>query len=350
MHKEIRLRMKQLLCDHKLATKGANGIIVKNIAQLALDLEVAEPTLRHYLDDRWTSLDRGLLERFADHLKCDADKIFETENSPFWKAFEGETSSLYYIRSWAKEPTSPRIDPVFRDDIALRLVNELVTKCARHTTVYGHQQGDVQRRFRKYANENVVVVGSPKSNLASEDALQSIFGITPDSPKKPPFRFVWHPDMQVQASVFGTDASGSPPRVGIWCEEKGMVEAGYNPDEEAFIEGDAERRDCAVVVVRNHKSGPDKPLRKMIVLAGFTRMGTEAAAERLKNDFRELEPRNGEEIVWGIVEAIVTKRPHTREQKVLHSDWRYRVGGRNPMNFKAKKISRRGSQQGEPEP
>jgi len=47
------------------------------------------------------------------------------------------------------------------------------------------------------------------------------------------------------------------------------------------------------------------------VLAGITRIGTEAAARALVADYRDLEPGEGESTVWGIVEGVYDKPRRT---------------------------------------
>ena len=302
--------------------------------------------MRHYLEDRWTSVDRGLLERFADLVKCEVAEIFETRPSPFWEAFSEPGSSCHYIPAGGNNAAKEGGRAIYTDDHALRLVSELVKDCAPKTVVF-FGEAETAEQFRSLAEDNVVVVGSPKSNRASEYALCKIFGLeafSPNAATPPPFHFVWHPSMKVEKSTFGSVSSQPKGPCGIWLHEKrATVVADYNPDLEKFTNSRITNgRDCAVVVVMNHRTTSTGVLKKLVVLAGFTKVGTAAAAERLVADFRELEPRNDEPFVWGIVEAVFQKEKGRQDQKIIHTGWRYRSGGRTPINFKPASIHRRG--------
>jgi len=326
--------MKELLEERRPGTGNA---------ELAKELQVSEATIRHYLEDRWTSVDRGILERFADLVKCEIGEIFETHPSPFWEAFSEPGSSCHYFRG--RHRAQSGVPGMYLDDQALRLVSELIKDCAPHTNVY-YGQAETPEQFLTHAEDNMVVVGSPKSSLTSEYALCRIFDVEtfcPDAASPPPFQFVWHPAMKVGKSSFGRMATQSDSRCGIWLRDEGvLVTADYIPNLQEFTDKRIkDGRDCAVVVVMNHRTQSGK-VRKLVVLSGLTKVGTEAAAQRLVSDFRELEPRNNESYVWGVVEAIFQKEKGRENQKIVHTDWRYRSEGRMPIGFKPTPIQKRG--------
>lgn len=330
-HKETRLRFRQLL-DEKIGDRMSRAEIVEA-------LDVSSQTLSRYLLDHWSSVDRLLLERFADLVGCDIGDLFETRQSPFWQTFPRPSSVCNYVRlvdAPAAEIENTR--RVVSDDKALRIVHGLITECAPHTNVI-ERFGAVGKVFDELLRDNLVVVGGPRSNPATERALAKIFGT-----QNPPFQFVWHPGMKAPLGAFAILAGNPGGPFGIKLGgETSIIEARYIHNKIDF-EKDTTRdgRDCAVVVVANRTSELDGKPRKLMILAGFSGVGTEGAAKRLAADFREMEPRDGETHVWGIVEVIYTKTGTKGVKKLRHSDWRYRSGGRQPIAFKKNRINMQG--------
>jgi hypothetical protein len=89
-------------------------------------------------------------------------------------------------------------------------------------------------------------------------------------------------------------------------------------------------RDCGVILVMNHRGRESAPIRKLIVLAGFSGIGTVGAAMALHAAYRDLEPRTGEDYVWGALEVLYRKPPETLNRQFQGYVWRSRVGGRSP--------------------
>lgn len=306
------------------------------IAKLAEKLHVTDTTIKRYLDNHWTTVDRGVLERFADLVGCKISEIFATHSSPFWDAFSGPASICNYVR--------PEYQGSFLDEKARSVINRLVTDCAKHTKV-DDISADERTQFLKVAKNNCVVVGSPRRNQASEHALAQTF--RPSRSDPPPFQFLWNPSMNLKpgTSIFSSVAATTTSPCGILFgsrDPKQLVAATYFSEPKEFIDLSTEDgRDCAIVSVINHSTGP-APARKLIVLAGFTEIGTMAAAEMLASDFREMEPRDKDTYVWGIVEVIYSKEAGEKDREILHKDWRYRSGGRSPIPFKEEPIKKAG--------
>ena len=84
----------------------------------------------------------------------------------------------------------------------------------------------------------------------------------------------------------------------------------------------------------NHQPDSSGPPRKLIVLAGFAGAGTEAAGLALAKYYRDLEPRSGETCVWGVIEVLYSKPANSMTRNILSPGWRYRVGGRLPINLR----------------
>jgi hypothetical protein len=89
-------------------------------------------------------------------------------------------------------------------------------------------------------------------------------------------------------------------------------------------------KDCGLVFVANKPFGTNHNV-KLIVLAGFSGIGTLAAARALIEDFRYLEPFGDESCVYGVVEGRFSKAAKTNIQKFRDFSWKYRKGGRWPI-------------------
>lgn len=66
---------------------------------------------------------------------------------------------------------------------------------------------------------------------------------------------------------------------------------------------------------------------KLIILAGMTRIGTLAAAIALENDYRDLEPTEGN-YTLGVVEAKFNKAARGDDRELISYDWVFLEGGR----------------------
>jgi hypothetical protein len=332
-HKETSLRLQQILDERE---KRVGDKIPKEDILEALD--ITSQTLSHYLLDRWSTVDRCMLERFADLAGCQVSDLFETRLSPFWDTFPKPSSSCYCVRLANPPEEEKENERVVSDDKALVIMRNLIIDCASHTKVF-EKYGAMGQAFDDLLNDNLIVVGGPRSNPATDRALEKVF-----AGQEPPFQFVWHTGMGAPAGSFATSAASADGPVGIkLTEEPLIVEAKYIHNHAEFEQSSTrDGRDCAVVVVANRTSESDMKPRKLIILAGFSGVGTEGAARILADDFREMEPRNGEPYAWGIVEVIYRKTSNKPQKILCHYDWRYRSGGRNPIAFKKKRIGMQG--------
>jgi hypothetical protein len=332
MHNEVRLRFREILDEKMPGTQAPD---------LARALDVSNETAKHYLLDKWTTVDRGVLERFADFVKCESiAEIIEAKPSPFWDAFPESGSNCLYFGPNPKRRSNIAGMLEHNDSTALVAVSSLVKDCAPATRVQDVVE-DSEETFIG-SNDNCVVVGSPLSNPVCALALGQVFDV--ESGNGPaPFQFVWNPKLNPPISSFGRTSTESNKKVGIWLRDsdKTVESSQYNPDTAAFKkEYIRNGRDCAIVCVKNRSTV--EGVRKLILIAGLTGIGTQAAASKLVEDFRELEPRRLESMVWGVVEVIYQKAHGSLERKIFHCDWRYRSGGRSPIEFKKNPIKRRG--------
>jgi transcriptional regulator with XRE-family HTH domain len=323
MPREINLRVEALRKQRKLTS-----------AKLATRLGVTETTLRAYRQNTWTVLDRNVLEGFADIFRCEAASLLETRESPFFDPFRSHPSCLFLRRPDAHvERYGQKV--AHRDYGAIRLMEELLGRWVEGI-VPKEAWPTEPEQFDELLGENCIVVGSPVVNPAAEMALCLAFEAMPfaksQGAKLPfTFRVAGRPSMPA-SSIVEESPSGE---LGIWLpQEETLIEADYWPFEEFKPRSIDKGRDCAVILVGNQ--GPADPpgsRRKLVALSGFTGAGTEAAATAVVEHYRDLEPRDGLPFVWGIIEVFYQKDEDSVSRTILGYNWRYRVGGRCPIDL-----------------
>jgi transcriptional regulator with XRE-family HTH domain len=312
------------------------------MARLAERLDISKGTLRAYMRNRWTVLDRAVFEQLADILRCEAGSLIVTTESSFFEPFRtlsgkekypSRPTCLYLRRPDADTPQEGRPMTVgYRDERALDRVDQLLRNCVQR--VIGLRDTTTTReQFDERLLQNCIVVGSPIVNPASEMALCHIFGVEPFNPsqrEKLPFRFMTVAEPPTPSSTRETSSDGIP---GIWLrDEERLLPADSWPIDEFQSMQIDEGRDCAVIVVANHNpASHPQHSRKLIVLGGFSGVGTEAAAKALVDHYRDLEPRGRETYVWGAIEVAYRKDPDSVTRELLPYKWHCRIGGRCPL-------------------
>lgn len=325
MPREIRLQVESLLQQHG-TTK----------ADLAKQLRISDATLRAYFDNRWTVLDRTVLERMLEIFQCDVTSLLSVSENSFFDPFRSDGPSRYLC---LMRPDADVQNPEGRavavpDNRAIGhlgpLLKDLVPGIVPRQVI-----ATTPKEFDDLLGKNCIVVGSPLVNPASELAICRAFGVIPFDPsqsKKPPFAFKVARNLPDRpSSILEKSLDG---REGIWLRDKEvLVESDALPREEFRKKNIRRGRDCAVVTVWNHPATDGSgPSRKLIVLSGSRGLGTEGAAMALADQYRDFEPR-GADPVWGILEVIYKKPPFTESQTFIGSYWRYREGGRCPIEF-----------------
>jgi hypothetical protein len=97
---------------------------------------------------------------------------------------------------------------------------------------------------------------------------------------------------------------------GIWLKDgKVLLEMDLWPPTEFRKMEIKKGRDCALILVLNHKTPNQSGHRQLIVLSGFGGVGTEGAAMALVEHYRDLDPRAREGLVWGAI-VSATERVH----------------------------------------
>jgi transcriptional regulator with XRE-family HTH domain len=332
MPREIELRLEALMKER--APDTGRG-------ELAESLGVSKALVRAYLENRWTVLDRTVLERLADFLQCDASLLLATSESSFFEPFRrlsgreaspGNPFCLYLCREDADKMAAGRA-LAYRDHRAISHVDTLLRNQIDRMTSR-EVSATTSEEFQKHLLQNCVVVASPMVNPAAEIAICHAFGVEPFSSAaraKLPFTFR---TVDAAENPVSSLLEPSPDgKRGIWLrEEKALIGYDYWPPAQFRQLRIKKGRDCAVIIVSNHRpEGLSGHSRKLVVLAGFGGAGTEAAANALVDQFRDLEPRESADVVWGVIEVFYRKAKDNTTRKELTYNWRCRVGGRCPI-------------------
>jgi hypothetical protein len=319
---------------------------------LAKALDIGYPKLTGVLEGRWTVLDRFLLEKLADFLEADIGDLFATTESAFFHPFRvvagnesypGEPTCLYVRRPDADRMGRSR--PIrYRDDEAIQLVQRLLDRWLEGIRPV-EETASTSDEFDQCIQQNCVVIGAPRVNIASELALCRAFNVKPFDPasrQSMPFQFRWPPAAKgAEKSSIGENAASSASCGVLIGEERAFIKADYWDYEQFKRERIDRGRDCGIVLVMNHQSVLGMT-RKLIVLAGFTGTGTQAAATALVDYYRDLEPYEDEGCVWGAIEVLYQKSAGSTDRQIRDYSWRCRFGGRAPIDFDR----RRGPMQG----
>jgi hypothetical protein len=225
-----------------------------------------------------------------------------------------------------------------RDFRAIELVEKLLLYSG--DAIQGIEESATQSsQFQELLTNNCVVVGSPMVNPASELAICHAFGVPAFDPSQAtnlPFAFrVVGSDPRASAVILPSDSR----KQGIWLSaEKQLIEADYWPPEEFKRRRIGRGRDCGLVVVMSHRhTEQSEETRKLVVLAGFSGVATECAARALVDHFRDLEPRDRPDYVWGVIEVSYYKPANSTSREILNYTWRRRVGGRCPVALSKRK-------------
>lgn len=307
--------------------------------EVATHLRIGPALAKRLLANRWTVLDRKVLERLADFVECDLQDLFTFKETRFFDPFKNGSGGLacrYVLRPDFQQFVNGR-SVAYRDYHATDQLGAWFNRLnlfIETTTVPPPDCGD----FKKSLSQNCIVIGSPLVNSASEMSFLTLFGLNPcgtSHRREIPFTFRVSPRSGVSSST--TIEHSANGAVGIWLRGADhLLEVPMWPPDEFRKRFIRQGRDYALIVVSNHSPNAGS-IRKLIVLAGFSGMGTEAAAHALADDYLDLEPPgSGPGVVWGVIEVHYRKRAHSMDREYLGYSWRYRVGGRSPVELSTK--------------
>lgn len=321
----LRTRLREILAREGLSQIGF----------LAESVGVAENTLRTLLRDDWDQLARDTIERVCDRFQLDVADLFQLHPDSFWTPLL-RTNKYVVIRGMRK--SQGRVLPL---DAAARSV---VTKYLNGTFpgLIGTFIDDLDKPadiVECARNNNCIVVGSPRSNPATEVILSHMFGAEPfvdtlSNRCKVPFRFVFRNPSDAPSAVcepWKSDSRSSG--VGIYDGKatQFVVEIDWLPFEDYLRRTIHKGTDCAMVAVVNRPFNASKDV-KLILLAGLSGIGTEAAALALTRDFRNLEPAPDKKYTLGVLEAYYKKTRPNEDNRILTGyRWKYLSGGRKTL-------------------
>jgi hypothetical protein len=325
----------------KLATALRGRLQTQAKSLLAKEIGVSPQKLNSMIDDDWEYITRDAIERAADYLQLDASDLFEFVPVDFWKPIEEEKKCTFLRGLQGARSTEPEFRMPWYDEEATSAIKSFLRDLLEDSdeAFIADSRQEEEDLLKRATLENCIVIGSPKSNAASEILLSRFFGAAPFDPsannrRKIPFGFCWQ------------DGSPIAERSSLTCSELARKEAGDRPGiaVRGGVHVDANYRaleafrgwetrdglDCGLVFVANRPFGTAHNV-KLIVLAGFSGVGTLAAARALLQDFRYLEQVGDESCVYGVVEGRYSKSAHTSVRKFRDFNWRYRRGGYWPI-------------------
>lgn len=307
---------------------------------LAKKIGVSPQKLSAMINDDWEYITRDAIERAADFLNLTPADVFEFVPVEFWKPIERAHRCIFLRgsqgnRSAEREFHIPRYD----DDATFVVKNFLRDSLpdVEERIIADHLE-DEDELIGRARRSNCVVIGSPKSNAATEILLSRFFNAEPFNPssenrRKIPFGFCWPEEGPIASrssltcSEFARNETEGQPGIAL----KGLhVAADYKP-EAIFHEWPTMKgKDAGLVFVANKPFGTDEDV-KLIVLAGFSGIGTLAAARALIQDFRYLEQLESESCVYGVIQAMYSKVASSNDRKFKNFSWKYRKGGYWPL-------------------
>jgi hypothetical protein len=316
---------------------------------LAAFIGVSPQKLNAMIEDNWEYITRDALERTADFLNLDLEELFEFTDVKFWNPLEALKKTIL-LRGVQSEVGRQVQVPRF-DDEAIHVVKRFMRRnlqCGEPIIEHALEPAEVIKRVQ---TENCFVIGSPRTNTATEIIMSEFFGANSgnsldENRLKIPFGFCWAADTEVARKSVLACSEITRKRIhnqlGITVANGPHVPAHYLPQDD-FQEWRTDKgQDAGLVFVANKPFGTKKNT-KLIVLAGFAGIGTIAAAKALVEDFRYLEPSPDESYVFGIVQALYRKtaHPHQDDRQLKSYRWRFRSGGHAPMNALKVKSSAR---------
>lgn len=300
-------------------------------AQLAKSIGISPKKLNAMLNDDWAYVTKDAIERTADYLNLTVEDIFELRPVEFWKHIKDR--NCIFLRGSGNQ-TSQQVNVARSDEDASTEIKKFL---GGFLTEFRSQDyaGDEAELMKLVRTQNCVVIGSPKSNSATEIIISRFFGAVPFDSSQPnrlkiPFGFCW-PTEDEAAEQSSLGCSGfarkkTQHQVGIADKAGVHVKADFMPIEEFRTKTLKKGRDCGVVFIANRPFQATEDV-KLIVLAGFSGIGTLGAARALIRDYRQLEPTAKDRCVYGIVECLYTKPAHSEERTLRDFEWKYRKGG-----------------------
>jgi DNA-binding Xre family transcriptional regulator len=312
----------------RLLAEAAKGKV-----RFARDLGVHLTTLNSLLDDNWERIERDTIERLCDYLNCDLTGLFSLEPDRFWQPLI-DSSSYRILRGVV---IRNGVKTFLEEQAKTSVINFLQGYLPKVTGGFADSLDDADAIIDYARHNNCVVIGAHPSNRACEVLVSRHFGAIPfnarsENRKNVLFRIV-KPNTIRRSAFFEPSASlhlGSKSGLGVYSEALGrlIVEVDRIPEEEYLKARIRKGHDAAIVLVVNKPFNTERNV-KLIVLAGFSRVGTLAAATALAEEYRNLEPAAGATV--GVLDVVFEKASGGDDRRLLGYDWVYLHGGRKTV-------------------
>lgn len=333
---DTRMSLSRILkTNTKLIRAEAEGRKARFASESGLHIS----TLNNLLEDSWDRIERDTIERVCDRLQCGLADLFSLERDNFWLPILN-ASSCYIIRGEIKE-RQRKVKTFLEENAKSTIADFLTSRLRLGATGYADAKNFLATKAAlKYVRaHNCCVIGAHASNRAFEYVITGHFGATAFDSSLPnrqklPFRFVRRPN-ELHESAFvepWRPDLGNGSGLGIFSEDlrRLIVEIDWRSEpeyREATIEAG---KDAALVLVVNRPFAAERDI-KLIVLAGFSQLGTHAAAQALIEDYRNLEPVAPRTFTIGVLEVRYHKAAGTYDRRVDSYEWVYLQGGRREL-------------------
>jgi len=307
--------------------------------KLATMIGVSPQTLDSMMADEWQYITRDSIARAADHLKLSAEKVFEFVPVNFWEPIHQANQCTFLRGSQDSEGFFTDFSIPGLDNQATHEIEEyLRTDSLRF--IYADRKREIEELLELARTKNCIVIGGSKSNAATEVLLSKFFDAEPFDSSEPnrqkiPFGFCYGGDdtivkeSSLTCSSMAREKTKDSPGIAL---EGVHVPSDYREDEEDYFTADIKKgTDAGLVFVANRPFKTTENV-KLIVVAGFTGIGTVGACRALIKDFRYLEPLDEESCVYGVVKVTYSKKARDKNRTFKKYEWIYRKGGHLPIN------------------
>lgn len=279
MHYQLENRLSSLMEAHQVDEKT-----------LAAELGVNRAHVHRLKDDQWRQISRSDLQA----LMCWGEKlkkrVFAVEASPLWRTFDDADVALFRGRDDSGNPISSD------SQVEGMLIEALGKERCRVEVINGDQM-DPDQVGKAMRTKNAIFIGSPKHNLATENALAALWCLTPgnDSPenaKKAPFQFLWDSDLR-RASAFGARKRGTE-KIGVRMSVAGAKNSrGHHVPvdwlaPEHYARWNGKGRDAGVLVICHKPLGTECNVSS-VILAGYSGFATQDMATDFIDDGLRIE-------------------------------------------------------------
>lgn len=291
------------------------------------------------MEGDWPYITRDSIERAADYLNLSAEQVFEFVPVNFWKPIREANQCTFLRGSQGSDDFFVDITIPGLDNSATDQIKEFLKADVSKFT-YADRHRGIEELLELARTQNCIVIGGSKSNAATEILLSKFFNAEPfnasdKNRQKIPFGFCWREDDSLVRESSLTCSSvarkKTKDRPGIALRGGIHVPSDYREEQDYFTSEIKSGRDSGLVFVANQPFGTAENV-KLIVVAGFTGIGTVGACKALIEDFRYLEPSVKDSCVFGVVQVIYSKKPQSKERTFQKYKWIYRKGGHLPIN------------------